>query len=69
MYAIVTVGEVTNVEALATGLRPPTHFSDTTGGEINPTEVIGKLVLTIRKPFEDGIRNAQEASPGSCSRS
>ena len=42
------------------------YFSDTTGGSINPTEVMATLICE-QENFEDGIRNAQEAVQGSCS--
>jgi len=67
-YAIVTVGVVRNLEALAKEAfrRRTTHFSEMAGGEINPTELIATLI-NQEASFEDGIRRAQEAIEGSCS--
>ena len=42
------------------------HFSEMSGGEINPTELVATLI-NQEATFEDGIRNAQEAIEGSCS--
>ena len=67
-YAIVTVGVVKNLEELtkkAFGKRA-THFSEMTGNEINPTELIATLI-NQEATFEDGIARAQEAVQGSCS--
>lgn len=66
-FAIVMVGRVNNLEELvseAFGRRR--SFSDTTGGVINPTEVVAKLICE-EQTFEDGIRKAQEVIRGSCS--
>lgn len=67
-YAIVTVGVVQNAEKLAAKAfsKRTTHFSEMSGGEINPTELISTLI-NQEATFEDGIRNAQEAIEGSCS--
>lgn len=67
-YALVTVGAVRNADALvrkAYGKRT-THFSEMSGGEINPTELIATLI-NREASFEDGIRRAQEQIAGSCS--
>jgi amidophosphoribosyltransferase len=67
-YAIVTVGVVKNAVALAKRAfgKRTTHFSEMSGGEINPTELVATLI-NQEATFEDGIRNAQEAIEGSCS--
>ena len=67
-YAIVTVGVVRNQEALAKEAfrRRTTHFSEMSGGEINPTELVATLI-NQEGSFADGIRRAQEAVEGSCS--
>ncbi len=67
-YAIVTVGVIKNAEDLtrrAFGKRT-THFSEMSGGEINPTELIATLI-NQEATFEEGIAKAQEAVEGSCS--
>lgn len=67
-YAIVTVGVIRNIGALtraAYGKRA-THFSEMSGGRINPTELVATLINRERS-FADGIRSAQEQIEGSCS--
>ncbi|UCE84464.1 MAG: amidophosphoribosyltransferase [Deltaproteobacteria bacterium] len=66
-FAIVTVGKINNTEELEQrALRKKMHFSETSGGVINPTELASMLICE-EDSFEDGIRNAQEAIKGSCS--
>jgi len=67
-YAIVTVGVVKNADALAGKAfsKRATHFSEMSGGEVNPTELVATLI-NREGTFEDGIRNAQKAVEGSCS--
>jgi len=68
LYAIVTVGVVKNAGDLAGQAikRRMTHFSEMSGGEVNPTELIATLI-NQEATFEDGIQKAQEAIEGSCS--
>ncbi len=67
-YAIVTVGVIQNAEAIVekafrgSGI----HFSEMSGDEINPTELVATLI-DQEDSFEAGIRNAQEQIDGSCS--
>ena len=67
-YAIVTVGKVNNTESLAASAfgKRATHFSEMSGGEINPTELVATLI-NQEATFEDGIQSAQEQIEGSCS--
>ena len=68
VYAIVTVGVIQNAADLvrrAFGKRA-THFSEMSGGAINPTELVSTLI-NQGATFEEGIRLAQEAVEGSCS--
>jgi len=68
VYAIVTVGVVKNADDLARhafGNRA-THFSEMSGGAVNPTEIVATLI-DQEATFEDGIRRAQEEIEGSCS--
>jgi amidophosphoribosyltransferase len=67
-YAIVTVGVVKNINKLAqlAFSRRNTHFSEMSGGEVNPTELVATLI-NQEASFEDGIRAAQEQIEGSCS--
>jgi len=66
-YAIVTVGAVRNAAALVRrAYAKGAHFSEMSGGEVNPTELVATLV-NEGATFEEGIRNAQEAIEGSCS--
>ena len=45
-YAIVTVGVVQNLEALASEAfgKRATHFSEMSGGAVNPTELVATLI-------------------------
>ena len=68
VYAIATVGAVQNAEALAQTAfgKCATHFSEMSGGEINPTELVATLINQAAT-FEEGIEHAQSAIDGSCS--
>ncbi|KPJ71838.1 MAG: amidophosphoribosyltransferase [Planctomycetes bacterium DG_20] len=68
VYAIVTVGVVKNLGELARNAfgKRTTHFSEMSGGEVNPTELVATLI-NQEATFEDGIRRAQETIEGSCS--
>jgi amidophosphoribosyltransferase len=67
-YAIVTVGRINNLAQLAkkTFHSRTTHFSEMSGGEINPTELVATLI-NREATFAEGIHSAQEAIDGSCS--
>ena len=67
-YAIVTVGVIKNADELARKVfdRKATHFSEMSGGEINPTELVATLI-NQEGSFEDGIQRAQQEIEGSCS--
>ena len=67
-YAIVTVGVVKNADKLARQAfgKRTTHFSEMSGGEVNPTELVATLI-NQEGSFEDGIAAAQQAIEGSCS--
>ena len=67
-YAIVTVGVVSNADELAKKAfgKRTTHFSEMSGGEINPTELVATLINQA-ETFADGIRNVLESIEGSCS--
>jgi amidophosphoribosyltransferase len=68
VYAIVTVGVVQNAEDLAKRAfgKRATHFSEMSGGAINPTELVATIV-NQEATFGDGIQRAQETIEGSCS--
>ena len=68
VYAIVTVGRVGNLDALAAEAftKGATHFSEMSGDEINPTELVATLI-NREGSFEEGVRAAQSAIEGSCS--
>ncbi|NLG18766.1 MAG: amidophosphoribosyltransferase [Fibrobacter sp.] len=67
-YAIVTVGMVKNAEELTrkTFSTRTTHFTEMSGNDINPTEIVATLI-NGEESFEDGISSAQELIEGSCS--
>jgi amidophosphoribosyltransferase len=66
-FAIVTVGRINNIAHLErrafSGHR---HFTETAGGQTNPTEMVAMLICE-EESFEAGIRRAQEVIEGSCS--
>ena len=68
VYAIVTVGVIQNAADLAKQAfgKRATHFSEMSGGAINPTELVA-TIIDQEATFEDGIRRAQEMIDGSCS--
>ncbi|MCX5684539.1 MAG: amidophosphoribosyltransferase [Planctomycetota bacterium] len=68
VYAIVTVGVIQNAAELAKQAfgKRATHFSEMSGGAINPTELVA-TIINQEATFEDGIRRAQDLIDGSCS--
>lgn len=68
VYAIVTVGVVTNSAALVQELfaHRPVQFSEMSRGGINPSELVAMLINS-QETFEQGVRFAQEKVEGSCS--
>jgi amidophosphoribosyltransferase len=68
IYAIVTVGVVQNWKALAKQAfkDKSAHFSEMSGCEINPTELVASLINQADS-FTEGLHAAQEAIEGSCS--
>ena len=69
MFAIVTVGLITNIEELKKELFG-SHCSQlqysTTSGMVGPTEVVSALIAT-KDSLVEGIRYVQEKVKGSCS--
>lgn len=67
-FALSTVGKVNNLEQLANEVlhTQNMHLSEFSSGKINPTELIG-LLLIQGKTFVDGIRNVQAKIKGSVS--
>jgi amidophosphoribosyltransferase len=66
-FAIATVGKINNMEELsAKAFQNKRHFSEMSGGELNPTELVAMLICQ-EESFKAGIQNAQEAIKGSCS--
>ena len=68
VYSIVTVGKLDNLTELVTSAlgKPGTHFSEMTGSDVNPTQVVAHLI-DRGATFEEGIQLAQDAIEGSCS--
>ncbi len=68
VYAIVTVGVVQNLDALAAEAyrKGAAHFSEMSGSGINPTELVATLI-SQEPTFEGGISRAQDLVEGSCS--
>jgi amidophosphoribosyltransferase len=66
-FGIVMVGKINNIEELAKkAFRKKIHFSETSGGNLSPSEIVATLICE-EDSFEGGIENAQEAIKGSCS--
>ncbi len=66
-FAIVTVCKIHNIEDLAqTALENKMHFSELSGGQTSPTELVAMLICE-KGSFEEGIAHAQEVIIGSCS--
>lgn len=67
-YAIVTVGVVQNIDELAAKAfkKKTGHYSEISGNEINPTEMVASLI-NQEDSFAAGIEKAQAAIEGSCS--
>lgn len=66
-FAISTVGKINNAEELVEHLlKEGVHLSEFSSGRINPTELVGLLVIT-GKTFVEGIENVYKNVKGSCS--
>lgn len=67
-YAIVTVGVVQNIDQLVEKVftRRAGHFTEMSGGQVNPTETVAMLI-NQEDSFTAGIARAQEEIEGSCS--
>lgn len=66
-FAIVTVAKVNNLEELASKLLTEgMHLSEFSSGKINPTELIGLLIIK-GKDYVEGIENVFREVKGSCS--
>lgn len=66
-FAISTVGKILNLEELVDMLLEENmHLSEFSSGRINPTELVGLLIIK-GKTFVDGIENVFRHVKGSCS--
>jgi amidophosphoribosyltransferase len=66
-FALVTVSKIVNIDELTRrALHSRMHFSEMSGGETSPTELVAMLICE-KGSFEEGIQNAQAAIRGSCS--
>ena len=66
-FGLVTVSKINNIDELAKrAFKQKKNFSDTSRGEINPTELAAMLICE-EESFEDGIQNVMESIKGSCS--
>jgi amidophosphoribosyltransferase len=66
-FAIVTVCKISNIQELSSwALQKKMHFSEMSGGETSPTELVAMLICE-KGSFEEGIFNVQQAIKGSCS--
>lgn len=66
-YAIVTVGKINNLQELAAEAfqKRSAHFTEMTGCEINPTELVASLV-NEQDDLASGLAYAQSRIDGSC---
>lgn len=66
-FAVSTVGKILNAEELVEHLlKEGAHLSEFSSGRINPTELVGLLIVS-GKTFVDGIENVYRLVKGSCS--
>ncbi|UCC83808.1 MAG: amidophosphoribosyltransferase, partial [Gemmatimonadota bacterium] len=66
-YAIVTVGRLDNLDDLVeSALKRGAHFSEMSGEEASPTQVVANLV-DHADTLVDGFSASQDAFTGSCS--
>lgn len=66
-FAIVTVARINNIEELAQQmLNEGMYLSEFSSGKINPTELIGILIIR-GKSYVEGIENVYRMVKGSCS--
>ncbi len=66
-FGIVTVGRIINLDELGVlAFRQKRYFSETSGQDLNPTEVVAMLICE-ESSFEDGIRSVYASIRGSCS--
>ena len=66
-FALVTVAKVNNMDEIADQLlQDYMHLSEFSSGKINPTELIGLLIVK-GKDYVDGIEHVFRAVKGSCS--
>ena len=66
-FGIITVAKINNLEVLGKkAFSQKKYFSETSGFDINPTELIAMLICEENN-FVDGIRNVHENIKGSCS--
>lgn len=66
-FAICTVAKIVNLEQIAQELlNEGGHLTEFSSGRINPTEVVGLLIVK-GKNFVDGIENVYRRVKGSCS--
>ncbi len=66
-FAIVTVSKIANADELeAEFLKKRKHFSETSQGNINPSELVAMLI-TEGEDFVSGIENVYNSIKGSCS--
>ena len=66
-FAIVTVARINNIRELAgRAFTGRMHFSEMSGDETNPTELVAMLI-SEKETFEAGIQNVHDLIQGSCS--
>lgn len=67
-FALVTVGRINNIQQIAEQAfnSGHSHLSESSDGELNPTEIVAMLICR-KDTITEGISYAQEVIDGSCS--
>ncbi len=66
-FSIVTVAKIDNIEEVAQQLLGKNiHFSELSGSELNPTELVA-ILINQKQTFKEGIEFVQQTIKGSCS--
>ncbi len=66
-FSILTVGKIENLKELSEDmLAQHLHFSELSGSDINPTELVA-ILISREESFEEGVKSVFEKIKGSCS--
>ncbi|MDR2885463.1 MAG: amidophosphoribosyltransferase [Rikenellaceae bacterium] len=66
-FAVITIGRIDNIRELSDELlQKRINFAELSGGQINPTELVG-ILISSADSFAEGIKLVQDKIKGSCS--